>query len=96
MIEAIDDVQPMDAFRDNPVHLLDRLKATHRPITLTIDGKPAVILQDPAEYHRLLGLLDEADSREGIRRGLADIEAGRIRSAQDAFADLDREYGIQG
>ena len=96
MIEAIEEVQPLDAFRDNPVQLLDRLKTTHRPITLTIDGKPAAILQDPAEYQRLLDVVDEADARDGIRRGLADIEAGRIRSARDAFADLDREYGIQG
>lgn len=96
MTETIDDVQPLERFRDNPVQLLDRLKTTHRPITLTIDGEPAVILQDPAEYHRLLDLLDEADAREGIRRGLADIEAGRIRSARAAFAELDREYGIQG
>ena len=96
MIEAIDDVQPLDTFRDNPVQLLDRLKTTHRPITLTVDGKPVVVLQDPAEYDRLLDLLDEAGAREGIRRGLADIEAGRVRSARDAFADLDREYGIQG
>ena len=96
MIDTIDDVQPLDAFRDNPAQLLRQLKSTHRAITLTVDGEPAVILQDPAEYQRTLDRLDEVDAREGIRRGLADIEAGRIRPAREAFADLDREYGIQG
>ena len=41
-------------------------------------------------------LLDQADTLEGIRRGLADEAAGRTYPAHEVFAELDREYGLQG
>ena len=86
--------QPLAAFRDNPAELLRQLESTGRPITLTVDGKPKAILQDPAEYERMLDLLDEADAREGIRRGLEDIAAGRTRPAQEVFDELRAKYRI--
>ena len=96
MIETEDDIQPLTNFRDDPAKVLGQLRANHRPITLTVDGEPAAILQDPSEYDRLLDLVDKAEAREGIRRGLADIEAGRVRPAREVFADFDRDYGRQG
>jgi predicted transcriptional regulator len=36
-----------------------------------------------------------AEACEGIRRGLADIEAGRVRPAEEVFGELDRKLGIQ-
>ena len=41
-------------------------------------------------------LREEAEAREGIRRGLADAAAGRTRPAHEVFAELDREYGLRG
>jgi len=60
MIETLTDTQPLTAFRDNPDELLQQLKTTHRPITLTVDGQPAAILQSPAEYQRLRNLAARA------------------------------------
>ena len=94
MPETITDTLPLTAFRDNPTEPLDQLRTTRRPITLTVDGKPAAILQDPAEHQRLLDIADEADAREGIRRGLADIAAGRTRPAREVLTELDKEYHI--
>jgi len=94
MPETLTDILPLTAFRDNPTEPLDQLRTTRRPITLTVDGKPAAILQDPAEYQRLLDIADEADAREGIRRGLADIAAGRTRPAREVLTELDKEYHI--
>lgn len=41
-------------------------------------------------------LLDQDEAREGIRCGLADEAAGRTHPAHEVFAELDREYGLQG
>jgi antitoxin ParD1/3/4 len=35
---------------------------------------------------------DYAECVEGIRRGLADVAAGRVRPAEEVFADLERKY----
>ncbi len=75
---------------------IQQLKSASRPIALTIEGHTAAILQDPDDYNRLLDLLDQADAREGILRGLADAVAGRTRPAHEVFAELDQEYGLQG
>ncbi len=90
------EVQPLAAFLDKPVELIRQIKATQRSITLTVDGKPEVVLQDAAEYERLLDLAAEADANEGIRQGLEDVAAGRTRPAREVFAELSEEYGIQG
>ena len=41
-------------------------------------------------------LMDQADTRDGMRCGLADEAAGRTYPAHEVFAKLDREYGLQG
>jgi PHD/YefM family antitoxin component YafN of YafNO toxin-antitoxin module len=46
--------------------LIEQLKSNRRPIILTVDGKPAAVLQDPAEYQRLLDLAAQADPEEGL------------------------------
>ena len=94
MIETLTDTQPLTAFRDHPEEFLQQLKTTHRPITLTVDGKPQVVIQDAAEYERMLDLLDAADVRESIRLGLEDVEAGRTRPAREVFAELRAKYKI--
>ena len=95
MIESISDTQPLTAFRDHPEEFLQQLKTTHRPITLTVDGQPAAILQDPAEYQRLLDLAAHADAEEDLRQGLEEIAEGRTRPAREVFAELREEYGIR-
>jgi len=77
-------------------------------VTLTIPDELAAELiasgKDPSQtalealvdYQRLRDLIDEAETREGIRRGLEDVAAGRTRPAREVFAELREEFGIQG
>ena len=41
-----------------------------------------------------LGSLSEEEFNYEIEKGFADIVAGRMRSADNVFADLKRDYGI--
>jgi prevent-host-death family protein len=93
-LDTTPDVQPLASFRDNPTELIRQLKATGRPIALTVDGKPEVVLQDPAEYEHMLDLLEAADVRDAIRIGLEDVEAGRVRPAEEFFEEMRQKYGI--
>ncbi len=96
MLDLTVESQTLAAFQDDPSELLSRIKTTGRAVTLTVNGEPQAVLQDPGEYGRMLDLLDAAEAREGILRGLADVAAGRTRPASEVFAELDREFGIQG
>jgi predicted transcriptional regulator len=41
------------------------------------------VVQDAASYQRLLDQFDELQTLEGIKRGLADAQAGRATSLED-------------
>jgi prevent-host-death family protein len=95
-LDITQDIQPLTTFRNNSVEFIKQLKQTKRPIILTVNGKPEAVLQDPAEYQRLLDLAALVDPEEGLRQGLEDIAEGRTRPARKVFAELREEYGIRG
>jgi prevent-host-death family protein len=88
------DIQPMTTFRNNSAEVMRHLKATKRPIVLTVNGRAAAVLQDAERYQHLIDIAAGADAREGIRQGLEDVASGRTRLASDAFDDLRRNHDI--
>lgn len=68
------------------------MRKTGHPLVLTVNGKAELVVQDAEAYQ---ALLDRVEAIEGIQRGLADVKAGRTRSAREAFTRLRRKRGIQ-
>ncbi len=96
MLDTTQEVQSLANFREHTSELIAQLKQTRRPITLTVDGRPEAIVQDPAEYHRLLDLAAGADAQEGIRQGLEQLHRGEGRPATEFFAEMRAKHGIPG
>ena len=94
MIDITQDIQPLTTFRNNSVEFIQQLKATQRPIILTVNGKPEAVLQDPAAYQRLLDLAAEADVHEGIRQGLEQQAQGKGRAAADFFKEMRARHDV--
>ena len=94
MLETDNDIQPLSTFRTHSDELLRQLKTTQRPITLTVNGEPQAILQDPAAYQRLLDLAAQADASEGIRQGLEQLHQGKGRPAREVFDEMRARYAI--
>ena len=88
------DIQPMTTFRNRSAEILRHLKATQRPVILTVNGKAAAVVQDAEAYQNLLDLAADASAAEGIRQGLEDMRAGRIRPAREVFDEIPDEHGI--
>lgn len=88
------DIQPMTFFRNHSAEVLQHLKATKRPVVLTVNGKAAAVVQDAEAYQHLLDLAAEASAAEGIRQGLEDLRVGRTRPARAVFDELRGEYGL--
>ena len=93
-VDIVNDTQPMTAFRTRSAEILKQLKETGRPVTLTVNGKAAAVVQDAAAYRRLLDLAAAANVAEGIRQGLEDLENGRTQPARAVFAALREKYGV--
>jgi PHD/YefM family antitoxin component YafN of YafNO toxin-antitoxin module len=88
------DIRPLTYFRRRSVEAVKQLKATRRPMVLTINGRAELVVQDAASYQRLLDIAAQADAREGIRQGLEDLAQGRKRPAREVFDEIRGEYGI--
>lgn len=88
------DIQPMTAFRNHSAEMMQHLRDTKRPMVLTVNGKAAAVVQDAEAYQRLLDLAAQASAAEGIRQGLTDLQAGRVRSAQAVFDEVRVRHGI--
>jgi len=78
-------------------HLPDsfkQIKKTKRPIVLTVNGKAEAIVQDAGEYQRLLDIAARADVYEALRQSDDDIAHGRMRPAEEVFAEFRRRHGL--
>jgi prevent-host-death family protein len=91
MLDLANDIRSLSDFKRNTSELLDRLRKTGHPLVLTINGKAELIVQDAEAYQ---ALLDRVETIEGIQRGLAEIEAGRVTPARRVFNRLRRAHGI--
>lgn len=87
------DTVTLDDLQRRSADILSQLRQTGRPITLTIDGGPALVVQDASSYRKLVDLAEEAAAVEGIRRGLEDVRAGRTQPLDEAFEEIRRSFG---
>lgn len=88
------DIQSLSDFKRNSREFLERMRETGNPVVLTINGKSKVVVQDAASYQRLLDYIDEMEALEGIKRGLADVEAGTVTPLEKFEKDFRKKHGI--
>jgi prevent-host-death family protein len=86
------DIYQLREFNEDPSPFLRLLRTTHSHVTLTLNGTPAAVVLDPAEYQRLLDLAADADVVEGIRQGNEDMLAGRTRLVDEVFDEILAKY----
>jgi prevent-host-death family protein len=94
MLDITKDIQSLTTFRRQSGHFMKQLKKSRRPVVLTVKGKAAAIVQDAEAYQRLLDIAARADASEGIRQGLEDARTGKVRPAEEFFADFEAANGI--
>ena len=70
------EVYSLSHFKLHASDLSREIRASGQPLWLTVNGKGKVVIQDAASY-QMLNQVDELQSLIGIRRGLADVAAGR-------------------
>lgn len=84
------DIGTLDEFKRKSKQQIRRLRASGRPAVLTVNGKPAVVVQDVAAYERQMRMLEEMDVVSAVREGAADADAGRVVDARAYFGKFAR------
>ena len=70
------------------------MRGSGHPLILTINGKAELVVQDAASYQKLLDRVDELEALEGIKRGLADVEAGRVTPLRQFETEFREKRGL--
>jgi prevent-host-death family protein len=94
MLDITSDIQSLTTFRRRSGDFMKQLKKSKRPVVLTVKGKATAIVQDAEAYQRLLDIASRADAEEGIRQGLKDAKAARVRPAREFFREFEAKHGI--
>jgi prevent-host-death family protein len=88
------DIRSLSDFKRNSREFLEQMRETGNPVILTINGKAEVVVQDAASYQKLLVYIDEMEALEGIKRGLADVEARRVTPLEKFEKGFRKKHGI--
>lgn len=94
MLDIGKDIHSLSEFKRNTGEFVEQMRGSGHPLVLTINGKAELVVQDAASYQKLLDRVDELEAIEGIRRGLADVEAGRVTPVKEFEKQFRAKHGI--
>ena len=82
------DVVPLGDMKVNPGKIVRRVDETGRPVLLTSHGRGVAVVQSLSEFE---AAQEEREFMRAVVVGLADIDAGRVKS----LADVKRRFGLE-
>jgi prevent-host-death family protein len=87
-INSTADSKTVSELASHTREIIEQLRSGDRPLTITVDGKPAAVLLGVDQYEWLLHLLNLTRL---LREGEADLLEGRVQPLEEFFDELDRE-----
>lgn len=90
-ISLTEDFKTVKELEREPLEILKQVRRTGRPVVVTVNGKPDVVIMDAATYERKL---QNRTLAQLLAEGEADIRAGRTRPAAEVFDELIREKKV--
>lgn len=88
------DIQSLSVFKRDTSKFVRQIKKTKQAIVLTVNGKAAAVVHDPDSYQEYLREKNRMETIAGVKRGIADMKAGRVTDAEDVFRELEAKFGI--
>lgn len=94
MLDVSKDIHSLTEFKSKTARFVARLKKSEGALLLTVNGKAELAVMSAATFQRVLDELDRLETLQGIQEGLADVDAGRTRPAEEFFAELREKLGL--
>lgn len=89
------DIQTLSEFKQNASKVVKQVQETRQPVVLTVNGKPAVVVQDVESYQRMAGDADYWETVGVLKERLAYVRGGgELRSSDEVFGKIREKYGI--
>lgn len=90
-LSLTEDIKAVSEFKKRIREVFTQVHRTHRPVVITVNGRPDVVLLDAAVFERKLAALN---LRTLLAEGEADVAARRTRSARSALKAIRRATKI--
>jgi PHD/YefM family antitoxin component YafN of YafNO toxin-antitoxin module len=88
------EIHPLtDFLRNHKAHVV-RLKKTHAPEVLTVNGKAELVVQDAASYQSMIDHLHHMETLAAIQEGMASAERGELKPAAQVLDEMRAKYGL--
>lgn len=85
---SVRQIHSLTDFLRNHKTYVNRLKETHTPEVLTINGKAELVLLDVESFQNLLDKAEQMETIEAIKEGLAAAERGELKPAEQVYAEM--------
>ncbi len=90
------DIQTLSEFKQNVSKLIKRVQETREPLVLTVNGKPAVVLQDPESFQQLIDQREYNETVAVLRKRIADIDnADQWPTHEEVFEQIRKKFNIE-
>jgi hypothetical protein len=73
---------------------VDRMEREGRPVTVQIDDRPPLVINDARAYQMLWELIDHIETIDAVREGLQQMERGEGRPAEEFFEEMRRKHRL--
>lgn len=90
-LSLTEDIKSVSEFKKQIREVFSQLHRTGRPVVITVNGRPDVVLLDAAVFERKLSAVN---LQALLAEGEADVAAGRTRSARTAVRAIRRATKI--
>lgn len=94
MLDIGKDIRSLSDFKRNTSEFLEQIRGSGHPLVLTINGKAELVVQDASSYQKVLDRFDELEALQGIKRGLAHVEAGRVTPLRKFAKEFRQKRGL--
>ena len=90
------DIKTLTEFKQNGSRLIKQVQETHEPLVLTVNGKPAVVLQDPDSFQQLVDQREYNETAAVLRKRMADIDnADQWPTHEEVFEQIRKKFKIE-
>jgi PHD/YefM family antitoxin component YafN of YafNO toxin-antitoxin module len=88
------EIHPLTDFLRNHKAHVTRLKETHAPEVLTVNGKAEIVIQEAQSYQRMIERLQHMETLAAIQEGMASAERGELKPAAQVLDEMRAKYGL--
>lgn len=85
----VDDIKPITFLKTHAASLIAQIKNNHRPVLVTQNGEPQVVVQSIEEYQKQQNLIYLLKL---LALGERDIKIGNLIDQADVFADIEKQF----